>query len=600
MRAPFRPRPRASILTVLFALALAPAPAAGQTFVSVTSPHLAAHVGFSTGASWVDVDADGDLDVYVVTAFAGNLDNVLYRNDGGVLVRVTGVPVVQDGADSPCSAWADYDNDGDVDVFVSNLGAGDGRLYAGQGGGVLAPVAAGLPATLKGAGCAWGDYDNDGHVDLVVASIFGVLGMNTPSRLFHNDGHGGFTEVTDAPLGTTTDSHHHPTWSDHDGDGDLDLFFGTGPVGSVDTDRMYRNLLAETGTASFEAITTGPIATQARDSQMLRWIDFDGDGDLDLFAVNYTSLPNQLYRNDGGSFVRLTTGSLVTDVTSAHGAAWGDFDLDGDLDVYVATDNGQSNRYYRNDGGGAFTRVLTGALVTEARSQYGVAAGDYDRDGDLDLFAPTARSEGPSLLFRNDLAGGHHWLAVRLQGVLSNRLGIGAKVRARATIGGTPRWQLREVLSGTGYGGHDALEAHFGLGDAASVDSLMIEWPSGSRQVLLAVAADQVLDVLEDVTTSVRRERELPEARALALAIAADPRGAGVAAVAVTVPSAGPVTLSLFDVSGRRRGAPLQVTLEAGRHRLVLDPERALGAGVYWVRLDHPAGRRRARVALWR
>ncbi len=463
---------------------------------------ISAHVGFATGASWIDFDGDGDLDVYVTTAFSGNLDNVLYRNDGGAFTRVTGAPLVQDGADSPCSAWADYDNDGDLDVFVSNLDAGNGTLYAGLGGGAFA-AATGLPATLKGAGCAWGDYDQDGYVDLVVSSIFGVLGMNTPNRLFHNQGDGTFVEVTSAPIGTVTDSHHHPTWSDFDGDGDLDLFFASGPVGSVDSDRMYRNLRVESGTPTFQAITSGVFATNLRDSQTLRWIDYDNDGDLDLFAVNYTSVPNQLYRNDGATFVKLTTGSLVTDVTNAHGAAWGDFDLDGDLDVYVATDNGQSNRYYRNEGGVSFTRITSGAFVTEARSNYGVAAGDYDRDGDLDLFLPTAREEGPSILFRNDLAAGSHWLEVRLHGVLSNRSGIGAKVRARASVGGTPRWQMREILSGTSYGGHDALEAHFGLADAALVDTLRIEWPSGVTQVLTGVAVDRVIDVVEDAATDV-------------------------------------------------------------------------------------------------
>jgi hypothetical protein len=486
----------------LVAALLQPPVAGAQTFTPVNSPGIAASIAFALGATWVDFDEDGDLDLYVVTGFDPNLNNLLYRNDAGSFTAVTGVPLVADNADTPCSAWADYDNDGHVDAFVANLGAGNGMLYRGTGGGALVPVAGALPAVLKGSGCAFGDYDNDGRVDLVVASIFGQLGMNTPSRLFHNDGGGVFSEVLSGPIATTTDSHHHPTWSDFDGDGDLDLFFATGPVGSLDTDRMYRNLRVETGTATFQPITTGLIATDRRDSQTLQWIDYDNDGDFDLFAVNYTTVPCQLYRNDGGgAWTKITTGRLVTDTGHAHGAAWGDFDNDGDLDVYVATDVSESNRYYRNDGGGAFTRVLSGAFVTEARSNYGASAGDYDADGDLDLFVPTARHEGPGVLYRNDTANGNHWLELRLQGVRSNASAVGARVRARATIAGAARWQLREVRAGTSYGGHDALDVHIGLGDAALVDSLVIEWPSGLREVRTQVAADRRMTIVEDETT---------------------------------------------------------------------------------------------------
>src|SRR5262245_2564073 len=341
-----------------------------QTFTPVASPAIAAHVAFSLGASWVDYDGDGDLDLYVVTGFANPRDNALYRNDAGTFVAVTGVSLVQDGSDTACSAWADIDNDGDVDAFVSNLAAGDGRLYRASAPGHLAvDLAAGLPATLKGVGCAWGDYDNDGFVDLVIAALYGQGGIDTGNRLFHNDGDGTFTEVTTGPAVTTFSTHHHPTWADYDGDGDLDLFFATGSIsGGTNPDHMYRNLKVETGTATFEAITTGIIATDVRSSQCLQWIDYDNDGDLDLFAVNYNTVPCQLYRNDGASFTKITTGALVTDLGNMHGATWGDFDLDGDLDVYVALDLSQSNRYYRNDGGDVFMRVTTGAFVNEARS----------------------------------------------------------------------------------------------------------------------------------------------------------------------------------------------------------------------------------------
>ncbi len=302
-------RSRIADLAVLLLAAGSATPLSAQPFTPVASPAIAGHVSFSTGATWVDFDGDGDLDLYVTTGFAADINNVLYRNDAGSFVRVTGVPLVLDNSDSACSTWADYDNDGDVDCFVSNLVSAGGMLFQGTGGGALAlNTTAGIGGSgLKGTGCAWGDYDNDGHVDLIVAALFGQGGIVTGNRLFHNDGDGTFTEVTTGPQVTTTDSHHHPTWADYDGDGDLDLFFGTGAVGSTRLDRMYKNQLVETGSADFTAITTGIFATDPRDSQVLSWVDYDDDGDLDMYAVNYSSVPNQLYRNDGASFTKITT-----------------------------------------------------------------------------------------------------------------------------------------------------------------------------------------------------------------------------------------------------------------------------------------------------
>lgn len=582
---------------------LAPAGTArAQTFTPAGIPDIAAHVSFSLGASWVDYDNDGDLDLYVVTGFAPNNDNVLYRNDGGgALTRVTGVPLTMDAAESACSTWGDYDNDGDIDAFVSNLVNRGGLLYEGHAGADLTlNSAAGITeAAGKGTGAAWGDYDNDGQLDLVVAALYGQGGINTGNLLYHNSGDGTFARVLTGPEVSTLDSHHHPTWSDYDGDGDLDLFFATGGAGSLKLDRIYRNMLKESGAATFEPITTGPIATDFRDAQTLSWVDYDNDGDLDLYAINYSSVPNQLYRNDGGAFTKITTGAIVTDAGAAHGVVWGDFDNDGDQDAYVVRDLHQSNRYYRNEGDGSFTSIVTGSFVNEGLSNYGAAAGDYDRDGDLDLFVPTARREGPSLLYRNDLANGNHWLTLRCQGTLSNRSGIGAKVRVHATIDGQPRWQMREILAGTSYGGHNALEAHFGLGNAALVDSVRVEWPDGLVDRFANVAAGQTLTIVENSTVPVLASVE--RASAGARGVALEWHLFGFDGRTVTVERAesadGWATLGSVRVAPRGRVPFADASARPGRrygYRLRLEgPDGPPGGGpVGEIWLDVPAGAR--------
>ncbi|NOT33731.1 MAG: T9SS type A sorting domain-containing protein [Candidatus Eisenbacteria bacterium] len=587
---------RIALLFLLLLVGSAP-PAAAQTFTSIVNPDMTAHNAFSTGGAWVDYDGDGDLDLYVLTAFTGDRNNVLYRNDGGdTFVRVTDDPMGQEASDTVCSTWADYNNDGLLDAFVSGLDQHHGLLFQGAAPGIRIPNTATLlsGSGVKSTGCAWGDYDNDGHVDLVISLLSGVLGMSGGNRLFHNRGDGTFEEVTGVPPTTISEFHHHPTWSDFDGDGDLDLFFATGAVGSVGPDFMYRNQLVETGTATFTLITGGALAGDSRDSQTLSWADYDNDGDLDCYAINYTSVPNQLYRNDGGTFTKITTGSIVTDTGPAHGVTWGDFDNDGDLDVYVARDLTTADRHYRNNGDGTFTSVTTGTYVTIGRSNYGVAAGDYDGDGDLDLFAPTARSEGPSLLFRNDLASGAHWLEVTCVGSPANRSGIGAKVRVLATIGGTPRWQMREISACTGYGSQNMLAAHFGLAEAGSVDSLIIEWPGGSVDRIASPPVDTALTIVQgrDLVGVGPRPRTMP---AVTLRIAPNPVGAR-SSIDFRLPSPGPAIVTVHDLQGREVMRWAERHYESGGHRVTLDGARLPSGGVYLVRVSSRAGSAIARL----
>lgn len=459
--------------------------------------------GGATGATWIDYDGDGDLDLFEV----GSLSTPppppaqrrrMFRNDGNdqfTLVTVEGF--AGDNNFPIGAAWADYDNDGDPDLFLAGAGS---VLYRNDGGGRLTRVAPpGLAGVdLRGWSPSWADVDNDGDVDLFVTHPAGFVGTSQPNFLFLNNGPPdfGFTRVTEGPLVMGLAPYTNGSWADFDDDGDLDLFIGSGPASTVlGPDFYFRNLLKENGTLAFERLTTAPFALPQRDGQTVNWIDYDNDGDLDFFVTNYAlatgGLANELYRNDGGQFSKVTQGPLVTDIGTSLANVWGDYDNDGYLDVFVATVTG--GRWYRNSQDGSFARagVASGLVLWTA------AAGDYDNDGDLDVFAGAAVASGRHALLKNETANGNHWLKIQCTGVRSNRSGVGAKLRVTAVIGGKRLTQRRAIETQNTFMGHNSLEVHFGLGDAQTAESLEIEWPSGVRDRLTNVAADRTIQVRE-------------------------------------------------------------------------------------------------------
>jgi hypothetical protein len=423
--------------------------------------------------AWGDYDNDGDLDLYLAN-YGGA--NKLLRNDGGAFVDVTAGPLGDTG-NGQGVAWGDVDNDGDLDLYLANS-AGANKLFRNDGGGTFVDVTAGpLGDTGNGHGVAWGDYDNDGDLDLYLANRGGA------NRLFRNEGGGTFVDVTSGPLGDTGDA-RGVAWGDFDGDGDPDLYL----VNQGTANKLFRN-----DGGSFVDATYGPLG-DAGDGFGAAWGDYDNDGDLDLYLANYGSA-NKLLRNDGGGlFVDVTGGLPLGDTGNGEGVAWGDYDNDGDLDLYL-TNAFAPNKLFRNDGGGTFVDATTTPL-NDLDIGVGTGWGDYDNDGDLDLYvAETSLFSGAAnQLFRNDNANGNHWLQVKLQGLESNRVGIGARVEV--TAGGVT--QMREVSGGSGYLSQNALTASFGLGAAAAIDTLKVVWPSGIVQVVdPPPAVDDSLTVVE-------------------------------------------------------------------------------------------------------
>ncbi len=329
--------------------------------------------------AWGDYDSDGDLDV-----IAGNSNQPkrLYRNDDGTL-RTSAVWLSTEADDTRCIAWGDYDGDGDLDLAVGNYGQPN-RLYRNDIGTLAANAAWSSTEADRTASVAWGDVDGDGDLDLAVGNDA------QPNRLYRNDG--GVLTTIAVWSSTESDATTSVAWGDVDGDGDLDLAVGNSLYPTSQPIRLYRN--------DGGALTTSAAwsSAEAERVQSLAWGDYDGDGDLDLAAGNIGV--NRLYRNDGGSLIASAVWSSTEDDRTMS-VAWGDYDGDGDLDLAVgntASSLGEVNRLYRNDGGTLTTSAVWSSL--EADSTSGVAWGDVDGDGDLDL----AVSNGghPNRLYRND------------------------------------------------------------------------------------------------------------------------------------------------------------------------------------------------------
>ena len=442
----------------------------------------------TSGAAWSDYDGDGDPDLFV--SAWGNRNNFLYENRGdGSFRRVTQGLLVSDAGLSSGAAWADIDNDGDDDLIVTNQQGQDNFLYRNLGEGAFERLEGTVHQDRGDSyAAAWADFDLDGLVDLFVSNRSGEADF-----LYRNLGEGRFERVTTGAVAEAGGNTFTASWADYDGDGLPDLFVPNLEAESPNS--LYRNL----GDGDFQRVTEGPIAADAAISSKAAWGDYDNDGDLDLFVANGGTFSGNeevpfLYRNDDGHLVRVMREPLVQHPFSGSDVAWFDMDNDGDLDLIVAAYR-EHNQVFRNDGEAGFVRMTEGWAASFGGYTDAVAVADYNRDGHLDLYLTHWESQNDLLLTNG--GNDNHWIALRLEGTRSNRSAVGAVVRATALIGGRDVTQLRQVGLGRAGRGQDDREVHFGLGDAESVRSISIRWPSGEETELGPQEADRFLVVRE-------------------------------------------------------------------------------------------------------
>ncbi|MEL6866094.1 MAG: FG-GAP-like repeat-containing protein, partial [Bacteroidota bacterium] len=426
--------------------------------------------------SWVDFDVDGDVDIFL-TNYDINQPNQLLENRGnGEFSPVTEGALVTDliGV-SQGAAWGDYNNDGLPDVYITNNIGATNALYRNLGDGNFVRIQGDPSVAYDGYsfGTSWADYDNDGYLDLFVAEFF----ASRFNKLFHNNGDGTFTEVNDAAIVFEAASSVNGFWADYDNDGDQDLFVVNH---QGENNSLYRN----DGNGQFTPMTESVVANDGGKSVGASWGDIDNDRDLDLFVANAGNEDNFLYTNNGdGTFTKVLSGPVVSGGGHSHGSAFGDIDNDGDLDLVVTNDSQQDNALYSNNGDGEFVETFN-PISEEGGESFGSALGDYDNDGDLDLFIAN-HGENVNFFYENGRGQCQSSICINLVGVNSNRTGVGARISVLATINGFPTWQIREVSTQTGgLSSQGELRQLFGLGDAAQVDSIVVEWPSGHTQTM--------------------------------------------------------------------------------------------------------------------
>ncbi|MGK0185766.1 MAG: putative repeat protein (TIGR03806 family) [Verrucomicrobiales bacterium] len=390
-------------------------------------------------------------------------------------------------------AIADADDNGMSDIVVGGYYDGLKFFRANGSGSAWSPTNLPGPSLFLQA-VNFADIDNDGWLDIFACHD------DAESHKYRSDGAGWFTFDptmldTSAPPSDSS-GNYGTTWTDYDGDGDIDLYISKcrGGVADPADKRRINKLMRNNGDGTFTDVAAAAGMAFGEQSWAADFADIDNDGDLDCFIGNHGAL-SYLLRNDGnGTFTNITASSGISENYSVIQVTFRDFDNDGWIDLLMV---GAKHRLYLNDGDGTFTLRANPFTVDQIES---CAVGDLNQDGFIDVYAGYARIYNTPTpiadrLFLND-GNDNHFLAVQLEGTTSNRQGIGARVELTGAWG----TQVREVRAGESYGVTYSRTAHFGLGAQPSASSLTVIWPSGAVDTLAAVAGNRYLKIREGST----------------------------------------------------------------------------------------------------
>ncbi len=467
-----------------------------QSFEETTFNDITTTPSASRSANFIDVNGDGWDDIFFTNGPAAGQNNMLYINNGNnTFTTVTADDIVLDNDRSDGASFADVDNDGDLDAVVVTYGRnGTGKknyFYRNTGNGTFnyePNNAIGIPLTYSEM-VNWIDLNNDQYLDAYITNSV----VSTRNLYFENQGDGSFEGVTGLSITNETLASRSINWIDYDGDGDSDLFI-------ANENNANNSLFRNDGPNNFTQITNLPITQNGKNSAGSSWADVDNDGDFDLFVANWDGQNNQLFINENGIFTEQTNSAIAAETGSSFGSAFADVDNDGDLDLLVcnAYFAGQNtNSLFINNGAGVFTKDTNSSLANHQGNTFGCAFGDYNNDGWLDvILANTLNENQNNSLFKNT-GSGNNWIKIRCVGNPSNGSAVGAKVKVKATINGNEIWQFRQIEAASGYCSQNSFTNHFGLGDAVNVEEIIIEWPSGVVETFTDIEENNTYLVVE-------------------------------------------------------------------------------------------------------
>ncbi len=448
---------------------------------------------FGTGISFCDVDNDGWDDI---TVASNHGECYLYLNNQGNFELFPFLDSLDSGA-SKSPIWVDFDNDGDKDFFTTRqydspiLLRNDGNMEFTD---ITESAGFYMDSLHNSSGNAWGDYDNDGFLDVFICEYQWVELFEFPQQnsLYHNNGDGTFTNVIAENGMSGYEMTFMPIWVDFDQNGTLDLYLIND---KTDANVMYSN----NGDGTFTDVSTELGLDIVINDMSNSWGDFDNDQDLDVYLSNGPS-GNVFLENQDSIFMDITAD---TDLAIEHicwGANWVDVDNDRNQDLYVCTMASMgipgltlSNYFFLNNGNSTFTNYTDSSVFSnDVKTIYSCASGDINNDGRIDLFTG-GQFQDFTDVWLNTTDNDNNYIKVSLQGVISNRDGIGAWIKVYSD-GVT---QVRFTHCGEDYLTQDSQHEIIGMGTSSTVDSLIIQWPSGVVDSFYQLPVNNSISIVE-------------------------------------------------------------------------------------------------------